>query len=90
MINENLLYASTAINKLDSIHSKFVDWIRSLDNKDMELGFIDTTPDPISMVCLHKTMNITRRIIAIDGQPTSNEYAVYANDNENIVLVSTF
>jgi len=90
MINENLLHASAAINKLDAIHSKLVDFIRSLDNKDTELGFIDTTPDPISMVCLHKTMNITRRIIAIDDQPTSNEYAVYANDNENMILVSTF
>ena len=90
MINENLLQAAAAINELDAIHSKFVDYIRSLDNKDTQLGFIDTSPDPISVVCLHKTMNITRRIIAIDGQPRSNEYAVHANDNENMVLVSTF
>jgi len=90
MINESLLHASAAINKLDAIHSKFVDFIRSLDNKDTELGFIDATPDPVSMVCLHKSMNISRRIIAVNGLPTSNEYAVYANDNENMVLVSSF
>jgi hypothetical protein len=90
MIDENLLHASAAINELDAIHSKFVDFIRSIDNKDTELGFIDTTPDPISMACLHKTMKISRRIIAIDGRPTSNEYTVHANDNENMVLVSTF
>ena len=90
MINDNLLHAAEEINKLDAIHSKFVDFIRSLDKKDTALGAIDTNPDPVSMVCLHKVMSISRRIIAIDGLPGLNEYTVYAKDNENLVFVSSF